>query len=47
MAPGGVMIIPVGAGRHQQLTKITRTERAYEAETLEAVTFVPLLTGSH
>jgi protein-L-isoaspartate(D-aspartate) O-methyltransferase len=47
MAPGGVMVIPVGAGRQQELTKVTRTERGFEAEVIEAVTFVPLLTGSH
>ncbi len=46
MAPGGVMVIPVGEGKHQQLTKITLTKAGFEAETIEPVTFVPLLTGS-
>lgn len=46
MAPGGVMVIPVGASRNQELTKVMRTEQGFEAETIEAVTFVPLLTGS-
>jgi protein-L-isoaspartate(D-aspartate) O-methyltransferase len=46
MSPGGVMVIPVGASKHQQLTKVTYTEQGFEAEALDAVTFVPLLEGS-
>ncbi|MEE9412853.1 MAG: protein-L-isoaspartate(D-aspartate) O-methyltransferase [Methylococcales bacterium] len=46
MTPGGVMVIPVGASKHQQLTKIIYTEKGFEAEAIEAVSFVPLLTGS-
>ena len=46
MTLGGVMVIPVGASKHQQLTKIIYTEKGFEAEAIEAVSFVPLLTGS-
>lgn len=46
LAPGGVMVIPVGDNKHQDLIKISRTEQGAEAETVEPVTFVPLLSGS-
>jgi protein-L-isoaspartate(D-aspartate) O-methyltransferase len=46
MAPGGVMVIPVGASNNQQLTKVIYTEQGFEAEAIEAVSFVPLLKGS-
>ncbi len=46
MTPGGVMVIPVGTSKHQQLTKVIYTEQGFEAETIEAVSFVPLLKGS-
>jgi protein-L-isoaspartate(D-aspartate) O-methyltransferase len=46
MAPGGVMVIPVGPSSHQQLTQVIYTEQGFEAETIEAVTFVPLVKGS-
>ncbi len=46
MAPGGVMVIPVGASKHQQLTKVIYTDQGFEAEVIEAVSFVPLLKGS-
>ena len=45
MAIGGVMLIPVGSKNQQQLYKITRTENGYENEVLEAVSFVPFLSG--
>jgi len=45
MAVGGVMLIPVGSKNQQQLYKITRTEKGYENEILEAVSFVPFLSG--
>lgn len=45
MAVGGVMLIPVGSKNQQQLYKITRTENGYENEVLEAVSFVPFLSG--
>jgi len=45
MAIGGVMLIPVGSKNQQQLFKITRNEDGYEYEELEAVSFVPFLSG--
>jgi protein-L-isoaspartate(D-aspartate) O-methyltransferase len=45
MAIGGVMIIPVGVANHQSLYKVTRTEKGFEKEVLEAVSFVPFLSG--
>jgi len=45
MAIGGVMLIPVGSKNQQQLFKITRTEGGYEYEELEAVSFVPFVSG--
>jgi len=45
MAIGGVMLIPVGSKNKQQLFKVTRTEDGYEYEELEAVSFVPFLSG--
>lgn len=45
MAVGGVMLIPVGCKNQQQLYKITRTATGYENEVLEAVSFVPFLSG--
>lgn len=45
MAIGGVMLIPVGGKNQQQLYKITRNESGYENEIIEAVSFVPFLSG--
>jgi protein-L-isoaspartate(D-aspartate) O-methyltransferase len=45
MAIGGVMIIPVGVANQQSLYKVTRTEKGFEKEILEAVSFVPFLSG--
>ncbi len=46
LAVGGRLIIPVGAsGRNQTLLSITRTPDGYQQETLETVSFVPLLSG--
>lgn len=45
LAPGGVLVLPVGDARHQVLQRITRTESDYEVETLEPVIFVPLVEG--
>jgi len=45
LAVGGVMIIPVGQKSNQELHKITRTEKGFEDEVLEAVSFVPFLKG--
>lgn len=46
MAEGGRMVIPVGKGRDvQELRYIKRTEDGFESRTLEAVSFVPFLSG--
>ncbi len=45
LAPGGVLVIPVGDGRDQTLQRITRTETGNHVENIEAVVFVPLLAG--
>lgn len=45
MAIGGVMLIPVGSKNHQKLYKVTRTEKGYDNEVLETVSFVPFLSG--
>jgi len=45
LAPGGVLVLPVGDGRDQFLQRITRTESSFEVEELEPVIFVPLLGG--
>ena len=45
LAPGGVMVLPIGGGREQVLQRVTRTDAGFEAETLEPVVFVPLLGG--
>ncbi len=44
LAIGGRLVIPVG-GRDQSLYRITRTDSGFEKELLEAVRFVPLLSG--
>ncbi|CAM3694189.1 protein-L-isoaspartate(D-aspartate) O-methyltransferase [Parendozoicomonas haliclonae] len=44
LAIGGRMVIPVG-GREQGLYILTRTEAGVEKQFLEAVRFVPLLSG--
>ena len=45
MAVGGVMVIPVGREGRQELHRIFRTEKGFEDEVIEPVTFVPFLTG--
>jgi protein-L-isoaspartate(D-aspartate) O-methyltransferase len=45
MAVGAVMVIPVGQEGWQLLQRVTRTETGYRLETLEAVSFVPLVSG--
>jgi len=45
MAVGGVMVIPVGREGQQVLHRITRTEEGFVDEAVEAVTFVPFLSG--
>jgi protein-L-isoaspartate(D-aspartate) O-methyltransferase len=47
LSVGGRMVIPVGTvSGAQKLKLITRTDSAYEEQTLNAVKFVPLLDGS-
>lgn len=45
LAPGGRLVIPVGAGDVQELLLITREEQGYTRHLLDAVRFVPLLNG--
>ena len=37
--------MPVGAGQHQQLMLVTRTETGLKEQVVEAVHFVPMLGG--
>lgn len=46
LAIGGRMVIPVGIDGAQQLLVIVRAETGYTREVLDAVRFVPLLTGT-
>lgn len=46
LAPGGVLVIPVGPPGRQDLLRITRTDEEFQQETLGAVSFVPLLGGT-
>ncbi|SNS54744.1 protein-L-isoaspartate(D-aspartate) O-methyltransferase [Pseudomonas japonica] len=47
LAPGGRMVIPVGAvGETQQLLLIVREEHGFSRRVLGAVRFVPLLSGT-
>jgi protein-L-isoaspartate(D-aspartate) O-methyltransferase len=46
LAIGGVMVIPIGNyAEGQVLQRITRLTTGYQVETLEAVVFVPFLSG--
>lgn len=45
LARGAVMIVPLGAGREQILQRITRTESGFQVESIEPVSFVPLVPG--
>jgi protein-L-isoaspartate(D-aspartate) O-methyltransferase len=45
LAPGGVMVLPMGEGSQQILVRVTRIEDRFEQEVIEPVSFVPLLTG--
>lgn len=45
LAPGGRLVVPVGADTIQDLTVYDRTERGVERRTLEQVRFVPLVKG--
>lgn len=45
LAPGGRLVIPVGAGDEQQLLLIVREDNGFSRHVLDAVRFVPLLNG--
>ncbi len=45
LAPGGRMIVPIGAEGDQELVRITRKEAGFTREKLGAVAFVPLIQG--
>ena len=45
LAPGGIMVIPIGREGRQDLHRITRTENGFADEILEPVVFVPFLSG--
>lgn len=45
LAPGGRLVIPVGAER-QQLQLVSRTHEGFETEIVEEVRFVPLRSGT-
>lgn len=45
LAPGGRMIVPIGAEGAQELMRITRKEAGLHRERLGAVAFVPLIQG--
>lgn len=45
LAPGGRLVIPVGAGDVQELLLIVREEQGFSRHVLDAVRFVPLLNG--
>lgn len=45
LAPGGRMVIPVGAGELQQLMVIVREGNGFSRQVLDTVRFVPLLNG--
>ena len=45
LAPGGRLVMPVGPAGRQELLKISRRDDCFEQESLEIVTFVPLVKG--
>ncbi|WP_341305431.1 protein-L-isoaspartate(D-aspartate) O-methyltransferase [Pseudomonas sp. TMP25] len=45
LAPGGRLVIPVGAGDVQELLLIVREEDGFSRHVLDAVRFVPLVNG--
>jgi protein-L-isoaspartate(D-aspartate) O-methyltransferase len=46
LAPGGVLIAPVGGSGGQQLLRLRRTEEGVQQDLLGSVVFVPLLGGT-
>ena len=48
LKPGGIMVVPVDAGEHQQMLRITRNEDGSTSEeTFENFSFVPMLVGKN
>lgn len=45
LADGGRLIMPVGAGRGQRLLRVTRRGAVFEQESLDGVSFVPMIEG--
>jgi len=45
LAPGGRLVVPIGAEGEQELMRITREETRLKRERLGAVAFVPLIQG--
>ena len=45
LAPGGRLIVPIGAGAQQRLLLVERQGKVFKESWCEAVRFVPLLTG--
>ena len=45
LAPGGRLVMPVGAPGYQELTLVTRRQDHFEQTTLGGVSFVPLIQG--
>lgn len=45
LAVGGMMVIPIGESGLQELQRVTRNLNGFEVEELEAVSFVPFLSG--
>ena len=45
MAMGGVMVIPTGESGRQALQRVLRSEKGYDVEEMDAVSFVPFLSG--
>ena len=46
LAPGGVLVAPVGGPNGQQLLRVRKSEEGVKQENLGAVVFVPLLGGT-
>ncbi len=48
LKPGGIMVVPVDAGEHQKMLRITRNEDGSTSEeTFENFSFVPMLVGKN
>ena len=48
LKPGGIMVVPVDAGEHQQMLRITRKEDGSTSEeAFENFSFVPMLEGKN